>query len=69
MTTAEQLEARGQAKGRAEGRAEMLVRLLTRKFGPLPDAAQTKITTASVQRLDEWADRLLTATTLDEIFG
>jgi hypothetical protein len=60
MTTADML--------RAEGQAKTLARLLTLKFGGLPDSAQARLQAASAEQLTAWTDRVLTATTLDEIF-
>jgi hypothetical protein len=65
MTTADMLRAEGEAKGRAE----TLIRLLTQKFGPLPDSAVAKLHAASTEQLDGWTGRVLSATTLDEIFA
>jgi predicted transposase YdaD len=75
MTTADMLRAEGQAKGEAEGLAKgvakgmarTLVRQLTRKFGPIPDTARQQIDAASIEQLEAWCDRLLDASTLDEV--
>jgi hypothetical protein len=73
VTTAEQLRAEGKTEGRAEGLAEgearVLVRQLTRKFGAVPGAVRQRIDTASLEQLETWCDRVLDATTLDEVFG
>ena len=61
MTTADML--------RAEGRVETLMRLLTLKFGALPEGAQARLRAASADQLATWTDRVLTATTLEEIFS
>jgi predicted transposase YdaD len=72
VTTAEQLRAEGKTEGRAEGLAEgearVLVRLLTRRFGAVPGAVRQRIDTASLEQLEIWCDRVLDATTLDEVF-
>lgn len=59
MTTAEQLQVRGQIK--------MLVRLLELKFGPLSPAVLDVVQTASAEQIDTWADRILSADTLDDV--
>lgn len=59
MTTADQL--------RTEGEAKLLVRLLTRKFGPLSPAVLDVVNTASAEQIDTWTDRILTADTLDDV--
>jgi hypothetical protein len=73
MSTADVLraegEAKGEARGRAEGRAEALTQLLTLKFGTLTDATQIKVRTASTQQLAAWTGRVLTATTVDDVFA
>ena len=73
MTLAEQWFQEGEAKGRAEGRAEgeasLLTRLLTLKFGPLPEAYQARLASATVADLDAWAERVLFATSLAQVFG
>jgi hypothetical protein len=72
MTTADMLRAEGRAEGLAEGvgkgAARTLMRLLTRKFGPLPDTARERIDAASIEQLDIWSERVLDAATLDEVF-
>jgi hypothetical protein len=46
----------------------MLRRLLTRRFGPLPDRVEQRLHTATVQDLERWAERVLDAPHLDEVF-
>src|SRR5690606_35049925 len=61
-------EARGEAKGRVEGRVEggahVLQRQLRLKFGELPEWALQRLQSASVEQLDSYADRILTAESL-----
>jgi DNA-binding MarR family transcriptional regulator len=52
-----------------EGRAALLSRQLTLRFGPLADAARERIAAAPIEQLDEIAERLLTAPTLDDALG
>jgi uncharacterized protein DUF4351 len=68
MSTADVLRAEGEAKGVGKGAARTLVRQLTRKFGPVPDAARERIDTATLDQLDIWSDRVLDVATLDEVF-
>ncbi len=65
MTIAEQLRA----EGRVEGRVEILVQQLTLKFGPLPEALIATVRNASADQLQTWTVRVLTADTLDQLFG
>jgi len=58
----------GRREGRQEGEASLLQRLLTRRFGSLPPAIQTRLAQASISELDTWGERILDAATLDEVF-
>ena len=73
MSTADKLRAEGRSEGRTEGRAEgrieALMRLLNRRFGPLPDPVAARVRTGTLQELDDWTDRILTAPTLDALFA
>lgn len=56
-------------KARIEGESALMNRLLTRRFGPLPKEVQARLATASTRQLEHWADRVLDAASLDEVFG
>ena len=72
MTAGEVLMQRGEARGKAlgelDGRRGILRKQLTLRFGPLPEAAATRLDAADLTALDHWAERVLTAATLDEVF-
>ncbi|HEX5052398.1 MAG TPA: DUF4351 domain-containing protein, partial [Planctomycetota bacterium] len=53
--------AQGVLAGRAEGRAELTLRLLHRRFGSVAPAIEARIRAASVEQLETWAERVLTA--------
>jgi hypothetical protein len=53
----------------AEGQATIILRLMSRRFGPLPDAYRQKVMAGSLEELDAWADALLDAKTLDEVLA
>lgn len=57
---------KGRAEGRAEARAEVLLKLVQLKFGALPDSAEEKVRRASLEELDRWAERVLSAQSLEE---
>ena len=59
----------GVQQGVKQGETQMLLRLLRLKFGALPDAVCTRINAADSETLLVWSDRVLTATTLDEVLG
>jgi hypothetical protein len=62
-------EARGEARGEIKGRAELLLKQLTVRFGPLSAAVQERVRAASIVELDAFAERVLTAKSLDEVLG
>jgi Domain of unknown function (DUF4351) len=53
-------------QGKVEGRMELILKLLALRFGPLPDATQTRVRSAQDAQLDAVAERMLTAKTLEE---
>ena len=69
MTLAEKWMAEGEAKGKAEGeakgKAELLHKLASLKFGPLPEGIAERFERATIAELDTWAERVLTAPTLE----
>lgn len=56
-------------EGKIEGRAEVLLRQIHRRFGPIQDDTRRRVTTATIADLDRWADRILDAHSLDELFA
>jgi predicted transposase/invertase (TIGR01784 family) len=66
---AEYLQKRGRAEGKAEGKADTLMRLLVRRFGPLPEAARRRIEAADIATLDRWLDRVIDAPDLDGVLA
>jgi hypothetical protein len=69
MTGAERLRAEGRAEGRVEGRAELVLKLLTLRFGPLSEATVVRVRAGGVEQLDGYAERVLTAQSLEQVFG
>jgi flagellar biosynthesis/type III secretory pathway protein FliH len=58
----------GLEKGRREGAALVLERLLTQRFGPLPQTVRKKLTQASMEQLGAWSDALADAQSLKQVF-
>lgn len=56
-------------ESRLESQRAQLLRLLTRRFGTLPDAVATRIAGAGAEDLDRWFDRLLDVSSPDELFA
>ncbi len=69
MSGLKQLLDEGRAEGRIEGRVEVLLRLLSVRFGVLPPDVVQRLRTASIDDLDAWAERLLQARSLAEVFA
>jgi predicted transposase/invertase (TIGR01784 family) len=61
-------ESEGKKKGRLEGEIILLQRLLEQKFGPLAPPLQQRLSLADDEMLLHWGERMLEATTLDEVF-
>jgi hypothetical protein len=76
LTLAQQFIAAGRKEGIAAGREEgqrtallaTVRRLLTRRFGPLPEAVELHLRNASSADLDQLADDLLDAPSLNALF-
>ncbi|MBF0425795.1 MAG: DUF4351 domain-containing protein [Magnetococcales bacterium] len=61
--------ARGELKGHREGEAALLLRLLKRRFGALPGWVPERVHAADAATLETWGDRVLTASSLEEVFA
>jgi hypothetical protein len=59
---------KGKQEGLREGEAEVVLRLLERKLGPLPAWAKERVRSADAERLLVWAERILTAGSLNDVF-
>ena len=58
----------GVRRGRVEGERTLLRRLLGRRFGALPPGTLERVDRASTGELETWAENVLDAGTLDEVF-
>ena len=57
-------------EGKAEGEAKLLLRFLRRKGFVVDAATEARVTGCKdTEQLNTWADRILTATSLDEVFA
>ncbi|MEZ4376148.1 MAG: DUF4351 domain-containing protein [Polyangiaceae bacterium] len=61
--------AKGEARGKAEGKAELLLKQLNLKFAPLPQGTRERLLGVTPDRLDQIAERLLDAETLEQVFS
>ena len=53
----------------AKGKADSLKRQLTRRFGPVPKWAATRIAAAPLAQLDAWLDSIFDAQSLEDLIG
>ena len=60
--------AEGHAEGRLEGEIAVLRRQLIRRFGDLPDWAETRLVEASESQLAIWSEHILDAASLTALF-
>lgn len=75
-TLSERLRAEGMVKGMRRGMAEgmergeraFLARLIERRFGPLTAETRAHLENANQQQLEIWADRILDAKSLEQVF-
>jgi hypothetical protein len=73
MTAAQILEQRGWERGlergREQGVREMLLMQLRTRFGDVPEGARARIEAATKGQLAGWAQRVLTARSVDEVLA
>jgi hypothetical protein len=55
-------------QGRAEGEARALVRLLEKRFGPIPPSLHERIFASDVTSIEAWIDRAIEARELLSVF-
>lgn len=60
---------RGRAEGEVRGRAAVLRKLLGLKFGGLPAEVELRLERASCDQLELWTERVLAASSLEDVFG
>ncbi len=54
--------------GMVKGQYNLLKRLLERRFGLLPEWVSEKLKSAKSKDLEAWADAILTAPTIEDVF-
>jgi hypothetical protein len=58
----------GRLEGRQEGEAALLLRQLELRFGPLDETTGARVRRADADTLLKWGERVLMATSLDDVF-
>lgn len=56
------------AEEQVKGEQILLQRMLTRRFGQLPDEIKNRLNQANAEQIEEWMYRLLDAATLETVF-
>jgi len=70
MTAGERLIQQGEERGTLKGERALLLRLLRKRFGAQVDAVvEQRLEAASAEQIADWAERLLSATTLSELLA
>ena len=73
MTAAEQLKElgrlQGQQEGRLQGQTELLLRQLELRFGSLPAGLPERVRAGSDDEVARWAERVLSAPSLEDVFA
>lgn len=68
MTIEELVQKKYHQRGLQEGEAKLLERQLAKCFGELSDATRARLASASVEELELWAERVLSAWALEQVF-
>jgi hypothetical protein len=64
----EQGRRQGRQQGRIEGEARALVRLLEKRFGPIPSSLHERILASDLISIEAWLDRAVDARELLSVF-
>ncbi|HEU4408358.1 MAG TPA: hypothetical protein VFS43_24050 [Polyangiaceae bacterium] len=59
----------GEDQGLLKGEAKALLKLLAQRFGPVSEAIEKRVRSASEAELDRWLERVLTAASLEGVFA
>jgi hypothetical protein len=65
----QKLRDEGKREGERNGERRVVLRQLRIRFGELPPATLARVEAANPPVLEVWEERLLTAQSLDEVFG
>jgi hypothetical protein len=69
VNAVEKLMEQGRAQGHAQGARQLLLKQLAARFGALPGDTAAQIEGASAPELEAWGLRMLSATSLAEVFS
>ena len=68
VSAASRLREEGREGGRVEGRAELLLKQIAARFSEPSDEVRKRVLAVDDTTLDRWAECILTAETLDDVF-
>ena len=57
----------GREEGIGQGEARILLRLLTLKFGPVPESVRSRVESADAETLLRWSEQVLSANRLEDV--
>ena len=63
-----QFRLEGRQEGRKDGEATLLTLQLRKRFGELPESVRTRVSEARPGELEHWGERLMDASSLDDVF-
>lgn len=63
------IHQQGVDDGQKQGQKRLLLTLLQKRFGSLPVAVEARVNAADSAQVDAWAEKLLSASSLDEVFA
>jgi hypothetical protein len=69
VTWLDEIELKGERRGRKAERAEVLLEQIQARFGAVPADARARIQAADAADLGRWVLRVLTASSLAEVFA
>ena len=62
-------KAEGREQGKTEGRTELLLELMRKRFGHVPRVYRAQLRAATSEDIERWAERFLTAATIEDVFS
>ena len=68
-TELDEIALRAERRGERKGRVKQLLLQLAARFGTVPPEITAKVEAANQRLLEQWAVRVLTATTLEEVIA
>ena len=57
----------GREEGIGQGEARILLRLLTLKFGPVPEPVRSRVESADAETMLRWSEQVLSADRLEDV--